>query len=342
MLTARTSLRSMFRVNKDNLVSRKSCLVGYQELKLVKSPTVEVCPLLRTVSLGVFPNARPVFHHDAGIWWKAVNDATGDSVQHRSCPSSPLFAQPFQGSFTLRAFALESRPTGTKPFSSLLEFPTRNLEPVGSDKKVNFSEVNADDILWRRFRRFSDFNNHVQVELAVTVLLQDSKRGLRRLKDWKVALANLDRTFNPLPVSSSDGSPKFITLPENSEKPCVQVQRSRLEGVEFVSLFLPFVGLSDPISGTDGKVCVKSKLFPNISVGQVVQGDGIEALSFKGDLADVVAGIGELRQRFCQPLFVGLIKNEFTDDCQLHRCHHSNYSYAKQTKGGEGAHSKVA
>jgi hypothetical protein len=347
MTAAWASLRSMVGFNRDNLVSCKSGFVGNHKLKLPKGPSVKLRSLVNTFPLAAVSNAPKVFQHNKGIEREAINEATADGVQVGLCPTALLVAQPFPSPFGSRAFALQGAPSGTKPLPSLNQFYTRNLNASGGDKQVNFAEVNTDNILgWVARLRVRNRNGDMQVEFTIPVAFQDGEGRFTGFQKWQISLTDFERALNPFAVASSDANPKFVPLPEQSEKPCVQFQRCGFKGQKFQGLLISFenfVGFSNTVTGTDSKVSVQPEALPNVSVGQMVQGNGIEATPFKRNLTNSVAGFGKDIKGVVQPLLILWRQVKFGDNGQIHRHHHLNYSiYAKTCKGGEWRHSSVA
>jgi hypothetical protein len=332
----------MVRLNENNLVTCQSGFVGNHKLELPKRPSVELRPLVSSFPLTAVSNALKVFQHNKGIWWEAVNEATANGVQVGSCPTALLVAQPFPSPFGSRAFALQGAPSGTKPLAPLNQFYARNLKTVGSNKQVNLTEVNTDNILGRvTWFRVRNGNGDMQVEFFVSIALKSGKSGSLGFKDWQITLPNLNGALNSFAVTSSNANPKFVALPEQSEKPCVQIQRLGFEGQKFKGLltgFKGFVGFGNTVTGTDSKVSVQPEPLPNVSVGQMMQSNGIETASLKCYLANSVAGFGKNIKGVVKPLLILRRQTKFGDNGQFHRRHRSNHDiYAKICKGGEKA-----
>ena len=347
MTAAWASLGSMIGLNKNNLVTCQSGFVGNHKLELPKRPSVELRPLVSTLAVATVSNAFKVFQHNKAIWWEAINEATANSMQVGSCPSALLVAQPFPSPFSSRAFALQGAPSDTKPLASLNQLYTRNLKAIGSNEQINFTEVNTDNILWWvTWLGVRNGNGDMQVKFLVSMALKDSKSGFLGFKDWQIALPNLNRAFNPLAVASSNANPKFVALPKQAEKFIVQIQRVGFKGQKFKGLlvgFKGFVGFGNTVTGTDSKVSVQSEPLPNVSVGQMVQGDGIEATPFKRNLTNSVAGFGKDIKGAVQPFLILWRQVKFGDNGQNHKHHHFNFSlYARICKGGVGRHSSAA
>jgi hypothetical protein len=347
MTAAWASLRGMVGLNENNLVTCQSGFVGNHKLELPKRPSVELRPLFGTVTLTAISDVLKVFQHNEAIWWEVINEATADSVQVGSRPTALLVAQPFPSSFGSRAFALQGVPSDTKPLAPLNQFYTRNLNAIRGNKQVNLAEVNADNILWRvTWLRVRNGNGDMQVEFFVPTALKGCKSGFLGFKDWQIALPNLNRALNPLAVASSNANPNFVAFQKQSEKPCVQIQRCGFEGQKFKRLligFEGFVGFSHTVTGTDSKVSVQPEALPNVSVGQMVQGDAVKATPFKRNLTNSVAGFGKDIKGVVQPLLILWRQVKFGDNGQIHKRLHLNYSiYAKICKGGEWRHSFVA
>jgi len=342
MTAAWTSLRSMVGFNEDNLVTCQSGFVGNHKLELPKSPSVELCPLVSAFPLAAVSNTFKVFQHNEAIWWEAINEATADGVQVGSCPTALLVAQPFPSPFGSRAFALQGAPSGTKPLPPLNQLYPRNLKTVGSNKQGNFAEVNTDNIDGRVARlRVGNGNSNVQVKVAVPMTLKGGKSGFLGFKEWQITLPNLNRALNSFAVASSDANPKFVALPEQSEKPCVQIQRLGFEGQKFQGSligFEGFIGFGNTVTGTDNKVSVQPEALPNVSVGQMVQGDRVKATPFKRNLTNSVASSGKDVKGVVQPLLILWRQVMCGDNGQFHNCHRLNHDiYAKICKGGEKA-----
>jgi hypothetical protein len=322
MTAARTSLRSMVGLNEHNLVTCKPGFVGNHELELPKRPSVKLRSLFGTVTLTAIPDAVKVFQHNKRIERKAINESTANGVQVGMCPAALLFAQPFPSPLGSRAFALQGAPSGTKPLPPLNQFYTRNLNAVGCDKQVNLAEVNTDNILWWvTWLGVRNGNGNMQVEFSVSMTLKGSKSGFLSFKDWQVALPDLNRALNPLAVASSDANPKFVTLPEQSEKPCVQIQRLGFKGQKFKGLlfrFESFVGFGNTVTGTDSKVGMQPEALSDVLVSQMVKSDGIEAPSPKCHLTDSIAGSGEDTQGLIQPFLILWRQVKFGDNGQFH------------------------
>jgi hypothetical protein len=144
-------------------------------------------------------------------------------------------------------------------------------------------------------------------------------------KDWQIALPNLNRALNSFAVASSDANPNFAAFQKQSKKSRIQFQRLGFKGQNFKGSligFEGFVGFGNTVTGTDSKVSVQPELLPNISVGQVMKDDGVEAASPKCHLTDSVAGSGEDIQRPIQPFLILWRQDQFGDNSQFHQCHH--------------------
>jgi hypothetical protein len=337
----------MIGLNKNNLVTCQSGFVGNHKLELPKSPSVELRPLFGAVTLTVISDVLEVFQHNKAIWRKAINEATANSVQVGSCPTALLVAQPFPSPFGSRAFALQGAPSGTKPLAPLYQLYARDLNAIRGNKQVNFAEVNTDNILGRvAWFGFRDGNDNMQVEFFVPMAFKGSKGRLLRFEQWQVALPNLKRALNPFAVASSDANPKSVAFPKQAEKPCVQIQRAGFEGQKFQGLlvgFKSFVSFSNTVASTNSEVSVQAEAFPNVSVGQMVQGDRVKATPFKRNLTNGVAGVGKNIKSAVKPLLILWRQVKFGDNCQIHMYHHLNHNiYAKICKGGERRHSSVA
>jgi hypothetical protein len=337
----------MVGLNEDNLVPCQSGFVGNHKLKLPKSPSVELRPLFGTVTLTAISDTLKVLQHNKAVWWEAINETTADSVQVGSCPAAFLVAQPFPSPFGSRAFALQGAPSGTKPLPSLNQFYTRNLNAIRGNKQVNFAEVNANNILWWViWFRVRSGNNNVQVKVAIPMAFKGGKSGFLGFKDWQIALPNLNRALNSFAVASSDANPNFAAFQKQSEKSRIQFQRLGFKGQKFQRSLIGFEGFvcfGNTVTGTDSKVGVQTELLPNVSVGQMVQGNGVEATPFKRNLTNSVAGFGKDIKGVIQPLLILWRQVKFGDNGQFHKRHQLNYSiYVRICKGGEWRHSSVA
>jgi hypothetical protein len=316
--------------NENNLMTCQSGFISNHKLELPKRPSVELCPLVSTLAVATVSNALKVFQHNEGIWWEAINEATANSMQVGACPTALLVAQPFQGSFALRAFALQGAPSGTKPLAPLNQLYARDLNAIRGNKQVNLAEVNTDNILWWVARlRVRNGSGDMQVEFFVSMALKDCKSGFLGFKDWQIALPNLNRALNPLAAASSNANPNFVAFPKQSEKPFIQTQRLGFEGQKFKRLligFKGFVGFDNTVTGMDSKVSVQPEALPNISVGQMVQGDMVKATPLKRNLTNSVAGFGKDIKGVFQPLLILWRQVKFGDNGQIHGYHHLNCS----------------
>jgi hypothetical protein len=175
----------MVGLNENNLVTCQSGFVGNHRLELPKRPSVELRPLVSALAVATVSNALKVFKHNKAIWRKAINEATANGVEVGSCPTALLVAQPFQGSFALRAFALQGAPSGTKPLAPFNQSYTRNLKAVRGNKQVNLAEVNTDNIKGRVIRfGVGNGDSNMQIKVAVPMALKGSKSGFLGFKDW--------------------------------------------------------------------------------------------------------------------------------------------------------------
>jgi hypothetical protein len=298
----------MVGLNEDNLVTCQSGFVGNHELELPKRPSVELRPLFGTVTLTAISDALKVFQHNKAVWREAINEATANGVEVGSCPAALLVAQPFPSPFGSRAFALQGAPSGTKPLAPLNQFYARKLKTVGSDKQVNFAEVNPDNIKGRVGRfGVGDGNSNMQVKVAVPVAFKGGKSRFLGFKDWQIALPNLNRALNSFAIVAGKANPNFVALPKQTEKVFIQIQRLGFKGQKFRGLligFEDFIGFGNAVTGTDSKVSVQPKALPNVSVGQVVQGDGVKATPLKRNLTNSVTGFGKDINGVVQPPLV--------------------------------------
>ena len=345
MTTAWTGSRSMVGSNEHNLVTRQLGFVGNHKLELPKRPSVELRPLFGTATLTAFSNTAKVFQHNKAVRWESIDEATANGMQISACPTAFLVAQPFPSAFGSRAFALQDTPSGTEPLAPLNRFYARNLDTVRSDKQVNLAEVNADNTLWGVTRfRLRNGNDDMQVEFSVTMTFENCRSGFGSSKDWEVALSDFSSALDPFSVASRDTDPNCIVFQEHSEKSCVQIQRLWFESQKFQGLLFGFEGFvcfCNALTGTDDKISTEVKPLSDVSVGQMVESDGMEASLSECHLTDGVAGGGEDIQRSFQPLFILCRQVKFGDNGQLHHTNYTPHTRICQ-EGGAWRHSSAA
>jgi hypothetical protein len=323
-------------------VSRQSCFVSNHELELPKRPAVELRTLLSTAPLTTVADTAEILQHNETIWEKTIDKATTNGMQVVACPTAFLVAQPYPSFFSSRAFALQDTPSGTEPLAPLYRFCTRNLDTIRSNQQVNLTEINTDDTL-RWVARFGDWdgNRDVQIEFTVPMTLEDSRGGFRRSEDWEIALSDFDGALDPFPVTNGDACPNFVVFPEQSEKIFIQVQRLCFEGQQFQGLlsgFESFVSFRDALTGTNGIISKEIEPLSDLSVGQMVQSDGIETSLVERYLTDSIACSCEDIQRSFQPLFIFCRQVKLGNNGQFHRSNYTPHDRIRQ----EGQQSPAA
>ena len=323
MTAAWTSSRSVVWFDENHLVSSQTGFVSNHPLELPKRPSVELRPLLSTATLTAVSDTAKVFQHNEAVGWETIDEATANGMQVVACPTAFLIAQPCPSPSGSRAFALQDTPSGTEPLAPLNRFYTRNLNTVRSDKQVNLTEIDADNILWR-VARFRDWNRNsdMQVEFPVPVAFENCESGFGFSKDWQIALPNFNRALDPFAVARCEANPNFIVFAKQSEKLRVQVQRLGFEGQKFRRLLLRFgcfVCFCDSLTRTDDKTRMDVEPLSDVVVGQMVQSNGVETSLGKCYLTDGVAGDGEGIQRLVQPLFILWRQVKLSDNGQFHR-----------------------
>jgi hypothetical protein len=344
MTTAWAGSRSVGGSNENNLVTCQLGFVGNHKLELPKRPGVELRPLFGTHTLTAFSDAVKVFQHNDAVWWETINKAAANGMQISACPTAFLIAQPFPSAFGSRAFALQDASSGTESFAPLDRLCARNLNTVRGDKQVNLAEVNTDNILWRvAWFGFRNGNGDMQVEFSVPVTFENCGSRVGRSKDWQIALPDFDGALHPLAVASSDANPNFVVFQEQSEKLCVQIQGLGFENQKFQRLLVGFEGFvcfCNTVKGTDSKISMEVEPLSDVSVGQMVESNGIEASSLKCYLADGITGGCEDIQRSAQPLFVLWRQVKFDDNGQFHPLNYTAHTGICQ--GGEWRYSSVS
>jgi hypothetical protein len=326
-------------------MTRQSCFVSNHPLELPKRPAVELRPLLGTATLTTITDAAEIFQHNQAIRGKTIDEATTNGMQVSACPTAFLVAQPCPSSFRSRAFALQDTPPGTEPLAPLYRLHTRNPNTVRSNEQVDFSKIDTDDVLWR-IAGFGDWNGNcnMQIEFTVPMTLENSRSGFRRFENWEVALSDFDSALDPFPVASCDADPNFIVLPEQSEQTFIQVQRLSFESQQFQGLlsgFECFICFRDALTSTNGIISGEVEPLSGLSVGQMVQNDGMEASLVERYLTDSVARGGEDIQRLFQTLFILYRQVQFSDNGQLHRTDYTTQTRICQ-EGGDWRHFSVA
>ena len=323
MTTAWAGSRSVGGSNEHDLVTRQTGFVGNHPLELPKRPSVELRTLLGTATLTAIADTAEVFQHNEAVGWETIDEATANGMQVVACPTAFLIAEPCPSPFGSRAFALQDTPSGTESLASLNRFYTRNPNTVRSDKQVNLTEIDADNILWRVTRlRDRNGNNDMQVEFSVPVAFENCESGVGISNDWQIALPNFNRALDPFAVARCEANPNFIVFAKQSEKLRVQVQRLGFEGQKFRRLLLRFgcfVCFCDSLTRTDDKTRMDVEPSSDVVVGSVVESDGVEASLGKCYLTDGVAGDGEGIQRLVQPLFILWRQVKLSDNGQFHR-----------------------
>ena len=323
MTTARASSRSIVGSNENDLVTRQSGFVGNHELELPKRPSVELRPLLSTATLTTVSDTAEVFQHNEAVRWETIDEATANGMQVVACPTAFLIAQPCPSAFRSRAFALQDTPSGAEPLAPLNRFYTRNLNTVRSDKQVNLTEIDADNILWR-IARFRDWNRNsdMQVEFPVPVAFENCRSGFGVSKNRQIALSSSNSALDSSTVARCETNPNFVVFQEQSEQPRVQIQRFGFEGQEFQGSLLGFMDVvcsCDTLTGTDGIISKEIEPLANVVIGQMVKSEGIETSLSECCLTDGVAGGGEDIQRSFQPLFILCRQVKLRDNAQFHR-----------------------
>ena len=323
MTTAWAGSRSVGGSNEHDLVTRQTGFVGNHPLELPKRPSVELRTLLGTATLTAIADTAEVFQHNEAVGWETIDEATANGMQVVACPTAFLIAEPCPSPFGSRAFALQDTPSGTESLASLNRFYTRNPNTVRSDKQVNLTEIDADNILWR-IARFRDWNRNsdMQVEFPVPVAFENCESGVGISNDWQIALPNFNRALDPFAVARCEANPNFIVFAKQSEKLRVQVQRLGFEGQKFRRLLLRFgcfVCFCDSLTRTDDKTRMDVEPLSDVVVGQMVQSNGVETSLGKCYLTDGVAGDGEGIQRLVQPLFILWRQVKLSDNGQFHR-----------------------
>ena len=341
MTTAGTSSRCVVRLDENHLVTRQSCFVDNHPLELPKRPSVELRPLLGTITLTAVSDTAEVFQHNETVRGETIDEATAHGVQVVACPTAFLIAQPCPSPFGSRAFALQNTPSGTKPLAPLNRLYASNLNTVRSNKQINLAEVNADNSL-RGFARlgFRNGNDDMQIEVSVSVAFENGRGGLGVSKDWQVALPDLDRAFDSFTLGSRETDPNRVVFPKQSEKSCVQVQRLGFEIQQFQRLLVGFGGFvrfRNTANGTGGIISEEIEPLSDVVVGQMMESDGMEASLRECDLTDGVACVGEDTQRSFQPLFILCRQVKFGDNGQLHRL-----DYTPRTRNCQGGEATVS
>jgi len=343
MTAPRTSSRSIVGSNENDLVTRQSGFVSNHPLELPKRPSVELRPLLGTVTLTAVSDTAEVFQHNETVRGETIDEATANGMQVVACPTAFLIAQPCPSPFGSRAFALQDTPSGTEPLAPLNRLHARNLDTVRSHYEVNLAEVNADDTLWGVARfGFRNRNGDMQVEFSVAMAFENCRCGFGSSKDWQVALPDLDRALDSFTLASREAHPNLVVFQEQSEKMCVQIQRLRFEGQQFQGLLFGFGGFvcfCDTLTGTDSITSKEVELLSDVVVGQMVESDGMEASLRECHLTDGVAGGGEDTQRLVHPLFILWRQIQFGDNGQFQRLEYT--PHFETCQGGDWRHFSV-
>jgi len=343
MTTAGTSSRSVVRLDENHLVSSQPGFVSNHPLELPKRPSVELRPLLGTVTPTAVSDTAEVFQHNETVRGETIDEATANGMQVVACPTAFFVAQPCPSPFGSRAFALQRAPSGTEPPAPLNRFYARNLDTVRSHNEVNLAEVNADDTLWR-VTGFRDWNGNddMQVEFSVTMAFENCRSGFGVSKDWQIALPDLDRALDSFPVASREAHPNSVVFQKQSEKSRVQIQRLGFEGQRFQGLlfgFGDFVCFCNALTGTGCIISKEVEPLSDVLVGQMMQSGGMEASLGECDLTDGVASGSEQFERSFQPLFVLCREVKFADNGQFHRLDYTPRT--RNCQGGDWRHSSV-
>jgi len=286
--TSWTGYRGVFRRNAYRWDPPFKCFVFDKELQSFECPAMEV-PILALPMLSRVVYSSQLIHNKYVAFPEAVHESSTHLVQNGVCTSPLPSAQPFQLPFGGgRAFVLErgAELPKTMPFrENLTAF---SLEAVRGDEKVLYTNIDTNWVITFKHCNFP-VNRDMEKEGFISVT-QDGMGGFNIFKKFSLIFANAERNSHPL-LNRRDGGEDSVWLVDKPEKPLIQIHGEAFEPKKFVSS--PLVGLRNSVSGSNGKVCWKIELLSSISVGDVVEGDGVKDPALKGYLRDVIACISK-------------------------------------------------
>lgn len=300
-------------IDKDDVDSPFLSLVGQESLQLTEGPGVENVPL-GAPDPNALTDTCEVFQGQCSTGMQAIHDAPADGVIEPSHVMTLSPRKPAQQGFSpTRCVGLESRPLLSVKPPNMQCLLTAKDHPVRGYSKITKAEINAYGLSATTRGRHRLGKNDVDIEHSLALAVgQHSRRGFLAVEQAALIVADLKREPHGPLRRGQRYFKLFKTINDNlshAENPLIVVHTGR---PETGGLSLQFQINRNPSDGANGQVGTQPCGCTNLTIAKVVQAKPVRGSLLSSCPKDLIASIGETRQRLLQRLASFIANLELT------------------------------